>query len=337
MSLRNFGNQLIGTSSVQFPPANNKAVCRFQNLSGAALTISKFYGAWGETSSGAKIKAVIYSDNAGSPDQLLATSNERIGIANTWNQLTFGTPLVIENNAYVWFGVISDTMLTSTKCTSGGTIKHNSNAYTSGPSATFGAASTAAFTYRMFLEGEDGTLSFGRRSIDDTGVAPGDGNYQPDREHCEKVTLGGSESVNVTSISTYITNTSASVKTKAAIYSDNSGYPGTKLAQTSEVTGSTANTWLELPIPGGVSVAPGTYWLAIITDTNLTTPVIPFSGALIVDGPMTEADAFPSTYPVGAPVVVLDPITDGRGIDIYASYTLAGGGSPSRPICFVCT
>lgn len=335
MSLRNMGNQASGSSNVQFPPANNKAVCRFQNTSGAPLLVSKFHGDWASASASAKVKAVIYSDSSGAPGSLLATSNERVGVIAKWNTLTFATPVLVPAGGYVWFGVISDAMLNCARCQGSGEIKFNSNSYASGPAATFGTASTAAFTYRMFLEGEDGTLSFGRRSIDITGIAAGDGNYQPDREHADKFVLGSSGPVNVTSISTYIRNTVPTAKAKAAIYSDSGGFPGFKLAQSSEVTGSTADTWMTLPIPGGVALSPGTYWLAFIASENLTTPVIPYSGALVLDGPMTEASAFPATYPaVGTGVVATDPVTDGRGIDIYASYEVI---SVARPQVFVAT
>lgn len=334
MALRNIGNQVLGNSNVLFPPANHKAVCRFQNVSGSDLLVSKFYGDWGSASSTAKIRAVIYSDNGGVPGTLLAVSNERSGPLNRWNALTFATPLLVPNNGYVWFGVISDTSITSSVCSNSGALYYNENTYASGASSSFGAPSIVAFTYRMFLEGEDSTLSFGRRSVDIAGMGPLDGNYQPDREHAEKVFLNSAGPVNVTSISTYIRNTVPTAKSKAAIYSDNAGYPGTKLAQTVEVTGSTANTWLTLPILGGVKLSPGAYWLAFISSENLTTSVIPFSGNLIVDGPMTEASAFPSTYPTGAPVVVIDPVTDGRGIDIYATYE---SGVMARPQVFVAT
>ena len=329
MSRNNFGNQVAGNQNVQFPPADSKAVCRFQNTTGGDLLVDKLYAHWNPGSGTAKVKGVIYSDNAGSPDVLLATSNEKVGVASYWDGLTFPTPLLIAAGDYVWFGVISDTMCVSDKCLSGGTILYNSNTYTSGPSSTFGSATSASYTYRMFLEGEDTTASFGRRSIDITSIASGDGNYQPDREHIEKCVLGGAASVNVTSISTYIRNTSATAKSKAAIYADSAGYPGAKLAQSVEVTGSTADTWLTLSIPGGLFLSPGTYWIGFITSENLTTPVIPFTGHLIVDGPMTEASAFDPTYPTGSPVVVFDPVTDGRGIDIYATYGLTATYSTS--------
>lgn len=321
MSRRNFGNQVVGTQSVQFPPANYKAVCRFQNTSGSDLRIIKFHGHWSVINESVRIKAVIYSDNGGAPGELLAVSNERIGIpTGHWASLSFATPFLIPRDTYVWFGVIADTMLSDLQCSSVGVIHYNANNYSDGPSQSFGTATTAPYTYRMFLEGEDDTASFGRRSIDITGIASNDGNYQPDREHADRVFLDSPGSVNVTSISTYIRNTVPTVKSKAAIYSDNAGYPGTKLAQTEEVMGSTAGTWLTLSIPGGVILSPGTYWLAFVSSENLTTAVIPYSGALIVDGPMTEANAFYSTYPTGSPVVVTNPDTDGRGIDIYASY-----------------
>lgn len=323
MAMRNVGNQTLGSSNVQFPPANNKAVCRFQNTSGAALALTTFYGFWAASGS-AKVKAVIYSDSAGSPNTLLATSNELVGIASGWNSLTFPTPLSVANNAYVWIGVISDTAANSVYCLASGEIKYNANTYSSGPSSTFGSSSSASFTYPMFVLGDDGSLAFGRASIDSVP-----GNYQPDREHGDKFTLGGSSSVSVSSISTYVNTTSATVKSKAAIYTNSGGLPGALIAQTVEVVGSTANSWLTLNFSSPPTLTPGDYWLCFIADTNLVTPTIPVSGNIVVDGLVTEAGAWPSTITFSASVA---PV----GIDIYASYSLVIP-STGRPQVCVCT
>ena len=310
MAKNNLGNQLLGTSNVQCPPANNKAACRFQNASAFPIAIDKLYCAWALPHSTAKLKPLVYSDSAGLPAALLGVGTERIGVAAGWNTLTFPAPVVVQPGEFVWLGTISDATLTGGQCSvlSGG-IKYNANPYASGPSATFGAASTSNYLYRIIAEGDDLQPRLGRASIDS-----GTGNYQPDREHGEPFVLSGANTVQVDSISTYIKTTSATVKSKAAIFSDNGGLPGTKLAQTEEVTGATANAWLRLPFTTPYSLPPGTYWLCFICSENLVTPTIPVTGLLRVDGSEMEATAFQGVanflFQNGAP----------NGIDIYVSY-----------------
>lgn len=311
MALQNIGNQASGTSSVQFPPANNKAVCRFQNTTGYAISVSKFVGEWAGSYASAKIKAVIYSDLSGVPDALLGASAERVGIVGGFNTLTFSSPVTVPAGAFVWIGVISDTQMMCSTCLSSGAIKYNADTYSDGPASTFGAASTAAFTYRMWVEGDDGTTRLGRASVD---AVPG--NYQPDREHGEPFVLGGTQSVSVTSISTYVNTTSATVKSKAAIFNDSGGLPSTKVAQTVEVTGSTANSWLTLNFSAPVTLAPGMYWLCFVSSENLVTPTIPGGGNLRADGTDTEATAFSSPSTLASSIAPF-------GIDIYATYTVA--------------
>lgn len=330
MALVSMGNQLSGGSNVQFPPANNKAVCRFQNTTGSPITVVRFWGKWeGGANLDRNIKAVIYSDSSGNPGALLAVSDEKVGQTALWNSIPFSTPVIIAPGAWIWFGVISNGVLLSPFCLSSGEIRYNANLYSSGPSASFGAATSAAFTYPMMLEGDDGTMRFGRASVDTDS-----GNYQPDREHAEPFVLGGTSSVAVNSISTYVKTTSATVKSKAAIFTDNGGLPGTKLGQSDEVTGATANSWLNLPFSSPCILSPGTYWLCFISNENLVTPTVPYGGKLRADGSDTEATAFssPSSMAVG-PSISVAPI----GIDIYASYSAYAPVSAARPQVFVCT
>jgi hypothetical protein len=305
-----FGNYTQGSSLVYFPPANNKAVMKLQNTTGQSMLVSKFVAQWYDSNPTAKNRAVLYTDNAGVPDQLLAVSNELVGITLGVNILTFPFPVQIPAGGYVWAGVIGDTGLTA-DCLTGGTIAYNADTYSGNPSQTFGSYSTAAYTYPMTLYGTDGLMRFGRSSIDRPT-----GNYQPDREHGDKFTLDGTASVLVSSISTYILNTEAGAKSKAAIFTDVAGAPGVKLAQTNEVTGATANSWLVLPFATDYLLAPGTYWLCFITDTNLQTTVIPYGGFLKADGVDTEVLAFQS------PSTLQDDISN-YGIDIYATYTIS--------------
>ena len=310
MAKTNLGNQIAGASNVQCPPGNNKAVCRFQNTSAYPIAIDKLYCSWALPHSTAKLKPLVYSDVAGLPDALLGEGNERVGVVAGWNVLIFPTPVIVQPGEFVWLGTISNTTLTGGQCSvlTGG-IKYNANPYASGPSATFGAASTSNYLYRILAEGDDLQPRFGRASVDS-----GSGNYQPDREHGEPFVLGGIDTVQIDSISTYIKTTSTTVKSKAAIFSDAGGMPGIKLAQTEEVLGASANAWLRLPFTSPYALAPGTYWLCFICSENLVTPTIPVTGLLRVDGSEMEATAFQGVpnflFQSGAP----------NGIDIYASY-----------------
>lgn len=309
MAKNNLGNQIAGASNAQFPPANNKAVCRFQNTSGFPIAIDKLHCQMLGNAT-ARLKPIIYSDSAGLPGVLLGVGNERVGVVTGWNLLSFPTSVVVQPGEFVWLGAIADTMLTGTQCSAlGGGIKFNANPYFSGPSAAFGTASTSNYLYRILAEGDDLQPRFGRASIDS-----GSGNYQPDREHGEPFVLSGANAVQVDSISTYIKTASATVKSKAAIFTDAGGMPGIKLAQTEEVIGSTANAWLRLPFTASYTLAPGTYWLCFIASENLVTPTIPASGLLRADGGEVEATAFN-----GAGLFLFQNIAP-VGIDIYASY-----------------
>lgn len=307
----NFGQQVTGGLLAQLPPANNKAVCRYQNTTGATVMVDKVWVNWGSAMAGNHFKAVIYSDAGAAPSTLLRTSPESTGHTTGWHLFTISPALEVTAGMYVWAGVIADATDLTGLCFAAGAIYYNSDTYSDGPSATFGSPTIASgYTYPIVLEGDDGQLRFGRSSVD-----AGSGTYQTDREHGEKFVLGGVDTVSVQSISTYIKTTSATVKCKAAIFADSAGTPGTKIAQTVEETGTTANAWKTLAFTAPVSLAPGTYWLCFITNENVSTPTVPFNTNLMADGLETEASAWtsPST---------LRDVIGGQGIDIYATYTI---------------
>ena len=324
------GKDTLGGTLVQMPPGDNKAVCRFQNTNADPITITKAYGSWLNSYPSAKVRVVIYSDTTGPlPNNLLGYSDEKVGIsATTWdNEFNFSTPVVVNSGDYVWIGIISDTMCLGSHCHSSGTIIYNSDTYSNGPSSTFGAASNAPYTYPIFCYGDDGELKFGRSSING-----GTGTYNADQQHADKFVLGGTDDIEIDSISTYIKTTSGSVKTKAAIYTDSGGVPGSLIAQTEEVIGSTADSWITLDFVSPVTISPGTYWLCFIADTNLTTTTIPVSGHLRNNGTLTEASAWPSTS------ASYDVNNTPKGLDIYATYTISvGGGGTAFPVIFTCT
>lgn len=327
MALQSIGQQVLGFSTVQFPPGGSKAACRYQNTSAYPVSITTLYGYWGITNG--DVKGIIYSDVSGSPSALLGVS---AGITLTGSHaefipMQFATPVVIAAGAYVWLGVISATTMQTSACLSTGSILYNTDSYAS-PASVFGSASTASFTYPLFATGDDGTLRLGRASVDS-----GSGVYYANSAHADKFVVGGALSISIASISAYVTTTSAAVKSKAAIYTDSGGAPGTLIGQTVEATGSSANSWLTLSFAAAPTLAPGTYWLCFISDTSLGTTTIPVSGFLRNDtssgGLVMESSAWPVTMPAlpfnNAPL----------GIDIYATYSAVV--LTQRAYVFVCT
>jgi hypothetical protein len=169
------GDQTGGSTAVQCPPANYKAVIRVYNNTGVSIAIDKlvYYVSNGPT---AKVKPIIYADSAGSPGTLLATGDEQIGVATGINTLTFSTTYTMLNGYYYWIGVISDSMVTNNSGDLSGGIKYNANTYTDGPSDPFGSPTTADYSYRMWVEGElvaatNYSLSAVSGSFAETGVA----------------------------------------------------------------------------------------------------------------------------------------------------------------------
>jgi hypothetical protein len=314
MALQNIGNQTVGGSNVQGPIANDKVACRFQNTTGSTITV-KTLTFFCQNFTG-KMKAIIYSDVSSAPSALLATSTEMVNPATGYNTLTFPTPLAVANSAYIWIGVIGDTTSTSGSTSlASGQIDYNANTYTSGPSNPFGAGpTTAAFTYVEWVEGDDGGLTLGRASVDaGTGTV-----YVANTETADQFTLGGSASYNATSISVRIGTTSATANCIAGIYSDSSGVPGTLLGTTAQVTGTTTGTWLTLTFGTPVTLSPGTYWLAFLSDTTLASPSI-LSGGQTVTKSRAESLGLLATGTSWSGTSIAP-----RGLDIYATLTIAG-------------
>jgi hypothetical protein len=134
-------------------------VNRFQNTSAYSVSINKFYGKWkaGGIGSVVAVKALIYSDNANSPDALMGASDERTGLgtAGAWELITFSTPVVVPAGAYIWIGVIANGTGESFECLNTGTLKYNADMYSDGPAPTFGSHTTLSYTMPMYVEGAE--------------------------------------------------------------------------------------------------------------------------------------------------------------------------------------
>lgn len=94
------------------------------------------------TSTTAKFKGVVYADNAGVPDALLATGTEVTGCtAGTLLTLPFGSPLAATIGTSYWIGWITDTSV-SMRANSKTQGRKKANTYTSGPPSPAGGSFT---------------------------------------------------------------------------------------------------------------------------------------------------------------------------------------------------
>jgi hypothetical protein len=324
-----------GSGSISMPIPGGKVASRFQNLLGCDVTVTVLNGEWDSSTSGIHVKGFAYTDNAGSPDALVAVTNERTTIVGL-TPFTFTTPWVWPNNAWRWLGIVSPEGYSSAsqRNTTGKTVNYNTDPYTGSlPANPFGTPSTVApWEYRFWVEVRDSQLRFGRISTQNmagtTGVY---WNYNP---HFDRFVLDEVVNVNVTSMSAFVTTTSSGAKGHCGIYKDDGSFgPGTLVAQSNDTTGFTANTWANFTFPATVTLTPGTYWLAIIFDTDINTPIINNNGHLISSigtGGDPAWFPFPSPMPSSGYGNLGDkaPI----GISLYASYDLITAVDPATQL-----
>lgn len=106
----------------------------------------------GSASAGAKVKSVVYSDSAGSPDALLDTGVELVGVVSGTNTLTLTTPQSLTSGTSYWIGFITDTnfSLLNYETTHNLGIK-KANTYGSGaPNPAGGGFTTGLATYMFW-------------------------------------------------------------------------------------------------------------------------------------------------------------------------------------------
>lgn len=119
----------------------------------ASGDLTKLYYPGGSASGAAKIRACVYSDNAGAPNSLLASSAEQTGVSGNLQEFTLSSPLAVTKGTVYWIGFHADTALTArghgNTSTATSVCVSRSQTYASGLPATFGAA-TARPSYSFF-------------------------------------------------------------------------------------------------------------------------------------------------------------------------------------------
>jgi len=151
-----FGKNIIGTNTPG-TISNHKLVCRYTTP--AAATITRVYCYCRALLGTINAKAVIYSDNAGAPDALLAVSDELPGIDTTatWREFTLSTPLAVTAGTVYHIGLIVDGSViiyadagTTDQCSD------NADTYADGPTDPFGAPATTPDNALSIYAASDG-------------------------------------------------------------------------------------------------------------------------------------------------------------------------------------
>jgi hypothetical protein len=139
-----FGFTTIGGNS-DVMAADRKRVVHFQLPQAGGVSKLTMYLAPTSTSGQQQVEGVIYSDAAGVPGSLLATSNQltfHSTDAAGWYDLVFPSPVALPAGTY-WIGLISGATgnVTGFRYSNvTGARALNTNSYTSGPSNPFGTA-----------------------------------------------------------------------------------------------------------------------------------------------------------------------------------------------------
>ncbi len=140
-----FGYTSLGGSTDTFMP-DRKRVSAYTVPKAGSLSKLSIYLSSAATSGQAQIEGVVYADSGGAPGALLGTTGQltfAAGTAAGWRDLTFAKPVSIAAGKY-WIGVITGgAAVAAFRYKSvAGVRDYNTNAYASGPSNPFGAAST---------------------------------------------------------------------------------------------------------------------------------------------------------------------------------------------------
>lgn len=337
------GENIGGAANINMPPGGFKVASQYQNNLGVDVIVTVLNGEWDGGTSGIHIKGFAYTDTAGAPDALVEVTNERTTViagTNIPTPFTFVNPWTWPAGALRWLGVVSPEGHSSIKqrATVGKTVNYNTDPYTASlPSNPYGTPSTVSpFEYRFWVECHDSQHRFGRISTQNT-LGSGNGTYWHYNPHFEKFTLSEAVSVSVTSMSAYVLTTSSGAILHCAIYNDNgAGSPhpigATLVAQTNDLTGAVSGTWATFTFPGPVTLAPGTYWLAIISDTDIATPVSQ-AGTLVAPNVLGGSPAdftFPTPLPAAGYASLFDQTP--LGISLYASYDLITAVDPATAL-----
>ena len=107
--------------------------------------------------------------------------------------------------------------------------------------------------------------------------------------------FSATEAGTVTKISAYIRALSGTANVRVAIYSDNSGVPGTLLAQSGAVSVGTTASWVNFTLSCNVS-ASASYWLILQWDSSITIYFASGATSQFAYTPQSYASGFPNSW-----------------------------------------
>ena len=150
-----------------------------------------------------------------------------------------------------------------------------------------------------------------------TTVGPSSDAVLADRKRVNRYQLTVAGKVTKLSIYLQPAGVSGTQSFKGLIYSDNAGAPSALLGASSQLMFSSTGSpgWYDLVFPSPVALAPGSYWIGIISGP--TSHVAAFRWTSVASSRDYNADAYSSgpTNPFGTPTV------DSEQMSIYATYT----------------
>ena len=229
----------------------------------------------------------IYSDNSGVPGTKLADTTPFSGTnANgEWIALSLDSPVTVTSGMHYWLAYGTDDVASIKGETISGNIKiyaadsfsYSSGTLPSSPATSLydGSAEVTFFGSSSSEEEvaeQDVVESPGVSEPSDVMIMGNNTEYSNRVDISNKLFFFGpytaSSSGTLDKLNVYSAYLKSTEEATIGIYSDNSGVPGTKLADTTPFSGTNANgEWIALSLDSPVTVTSGMhYWLAYGTD-----------------------------------------------------------------------
>jgi hypothetical protein len=143
------GSAYSATSNTNAPGANELVLRKFTPAVNCTINSVGIMPA--ATSAGAKFKGVIYSDSAGSPNSLLSSGTEVVGVTSgTGATLALVTPQSLTAATAYWIGYITDTSVALAEVDTSLTGAKAANTYTSGAPGTAPGMTTGQNSWEIW-------------------------------------------------------------------------------------------------------------------------------------------------------------------------------------------
>lgn len=291
----------LSLRSVLIPSGGNFDATSFEIELGASVT------------NGTKIKAVIYTDSAGSPGSLVITGTEvtlATADANTTKTLSLGATQTLTAGVTYWIGAIYNNTFTWRGI--GGTTKWKANTYASGAPASPTGFSSSSTRIIVRVNGTASTGLLGNWDVDLLGT---NYNMAPDEVDLVQITMPSSGYGTPASIFARMpTAVTAGDKFKAVIYTDSGGSPSALVATGAEYTigAGDINKQVEMAFSSPPNLSASTaYWIGVHASGG--TDVISNSGG--------TAKFKAATYGSGPPSSISSPSSSPNSPGFYLKFT----------------